>query len=413
MTQRITDRNIWLINATILLVGMAYGMAISILAVFLDNRGYAEGDIGALAAWFALGIVAFSIPAGTVIRKTSARLTLVVSIICYAVAVAIFPWVADNFWQAAAVRFVDGAASVGIWVSCETIVLSRAGERHKAYVTTLYAISIAIGYMVGPFIATVLAQYLPLEAAFVGAGIISMLTGGFVMWRLDGDRGGRPENSPSADELPPDTVPQTPIGKLTWQIKTSCVGTFCYGYFQASVVLFLPLYLIQSKGLEASETFMIPGFFALGMLLCSNAAGRLGDRYGHLLLMRVLGVVGTFTVVGFVLLDTFWMMALAITLAGATLAAISPISLALQGVIVKPNDYSRSNAVYNAFYASGMLIGPPLSSRIFADFGGAAMLYHLGALWAAFVVFAIIFWRDDPATRNDPESTPSPDAPAV
>ena len=412
---RIKDSNVWLINATILLVGMAYGMAISILAVFLSGRGYTESDIGALAAWFALGIVAFSIPAGAVIRKTSARSTLIFSLLFYAIAVAAFPFVANNFWQAAAVRFVDGAASVGIWVSCETILLSRAGEKHKAFATTLYAISIALGYMLGPFAATIMVTQLPIEGAFMGAGLISMLTLGLVLWRLDGDRGGQPQNGAYPEEHALENEPQTALLTLTWRIKTSCFGTFAYGYFQASVVLFLPLYLIASKGIDADLTITIPGFFALGMLLFSNAAGRLGDRYGHLLLMRLLAVPGCFTVVAFVLLDEFWMMAIAVTMAGATLASISPISLALQGVIVKPNDYSRSNAIYNAFYAGGMLLGPPLSSRLIRDFDGSVMLYHLGALWAAFIVFAIVFARDDPATRVDllPPSTPTPDAPVM
>ena len=41
MFSEIKDRNIWLVNATIAVVGMAYGMAIAILAVFLNQRGYA------------------------------------------------------------------------------------------------------------------------------------------------------------------------------------------------------------------------------------------------------------------------------------------------------------------------------------------------------------------------------------
>ena len=46
-----------------------------------------------------------------------------------------------------------------------------------------------------------------------------------------------------------------------------------------------------------------------------------------------------------------------------------------------------------------MLLGPPLSSMFFRRFGGAAMLYHLAALWAAFVLFARVFAADDPEYR--------------
>src|SRR5688572_27139331 len=132
MTRRIADRNIWLVNATILLVGIAYGLAIAILAVFLDARGYGERDIGQLAVWFALGIVVFSLPAGRFIEWLSPRTTLLVSVLGYAGAVALFPYAVSSFPLAALVRFFDGAFSVGIWVSCETILLMRASPEHKA-----------------------------------------------------------------------------------------------------------------------------------------------------------------------------------------------------------------------------------------------------------------------------------------
>jgi MFS family permease len=162
------------------------------------------------------------------------------------------------------------------------------------------------------------------------------------------------------------------------------------------VVLFLPLFLIESKGITREQTILIPAFFAVGMLLFSNVAGRLGDRFGHLLLMRVLGAIGTMMIVGFVVLSSYAAMCCAVFVAGASLATISPVSLALQGVIVEPQDYSRSNAIYNVFYAAGMLTGPLASSFIFGHSGGGAMLVHLAIMWTSFVLFTVAFANDDP-----------------
>jgi predicted MFS family arabinose efflux permease len=398
--RRIKDRNIWLVNGTILMVGLAYGVVISLLAVFLKGRGYPENDIGSLAVWFALGIVTFSLPAGKVIAALSARGTLIVSIAGYAVTVALFPVVADNFWLAAADRFFDGAFSVGIWVSCETIILSRAGDSHKAFVTTLYAIAIALGYIFGPFCARAIITTWSMPVAFWFASAVAAATALVVWWRLDGDV----EHEEQEDER---DRAITPMAALAWKIKTSLFGTFAYGYFQASVVLFLPLYLIQAKGIAEEQTILIPGFFAIGMLAFTNLAGRLGDRHGHLLLMRALATLGSITVLAFVLLENYWAMCFAVMLAGATLASISPVSLALQGVIAEPRDYHRSNAVYNAFYAAGMLFGPALSGRIYQAMGGPAMLYHLAAMWVAFVAFTIVFARDDPAARRGLDAEPA------
>ena len=56
---------------------------------------------------------------------------------------------------------------------------------------------------------------------------------------------------------------------------------FAYGYFQASAVLFLPLYPMQQKHVAEEQTILVPAFFAGGMPLFSNVAGRSG-RFGHL-----------------------------------------------------------------------------------------------------------------------------------
>lgn len=398
MRVKIKDPNLWLINATILLVGVACGMAIALLAIHLDGRGYEKESIGTLAAWFALGIVGFSFPMSALIEKITARRMLVASLFVYAMTVAVFPFVTHSFTLAALVRVVDGAASAGMWIGCETILLQRAEKDQKAALTALYAAAIAIGYMVGPFLSKLVVHFASIETAFLCAGVVSAATGVLVMVRLDPDP---PTASLDAAHGLVDAGGPSSFSSIVWRIKNSCFGNFAYGYFQASVVLFLPLYLIASKGVTAEQTIIIPGFFAFGMLTFVRVAGWFGDRHGHLLTMRILGTFGLLTVLGFVVLDNFWLMCAAVAVAGASIASISPISLALQGVILRPSEYGRGNAVYNGFYAAGMLLGPPISGRLFNRFGGPVMLYHLAGLWAAFVVFTILFANDDPARAGD------------
>jgi len=393
--QRIGDRNILVVYAATLLLCTGYGLSISLTALHLDALHFSRDDIGNLAAWFALGIVALSLPMGGLIRRFSARAVLVCALLGYGVCVAAFPHLV-SFRAIATARALDGAFSVGVWVASETILLSRAGSTHKAFVTSLYAVTVALGYVLGPLVARAVVGFATPQAAFAVAGLLSLSAAMVVGLRLDADV---PETH-GDDDGAGHALPPTPSAALTWRIKTSCFGTFAYGYFQASVVLFLPLFLIASKGVARAQTILIPAYFGAGMLLCSNAFGRLGDRIGHLQVMRALAVVGGAMTASFVLLDRFGWMAAAVFVAGASLASISPLSLALQGVVTAPRDYSRANAIYNTFYAAGMLLGPPLSSRIFMRWGGAMMLWHLAALWGAFVVFTAVFANDDPARQR-------------
>ena len=125
MLSRIKDKNIIIVYEAILVLGIAYGISIALIAHHLDVRGFSKLQLGSLASWFALGIVSLSLPMGAMIRRFSAKGTLVASLAGYAVSVSLFPML-TSFSAIAVDRFVDGACSVGIWVSCETIFLARA-----------------------------------------------------------------------------------------------------------------------------------------------------------------------------------------------------------------------------------------------------------------------------------------------
>jgi len=384
---RISDRNIWVVYAAILLLGVAYGVSIAVLAIHLDKHGIPKIAMGGLAAAFAFGIVAGALPAGALVQRFGAKKTLWIALFGYAACVGVFPFLGTTTALSVA-RFFDGAFSVSVWVAAETALLSRSDASNKAFVMSLYAMSIAVGYVLGPLLATLVVRGAGTGATFVVAGVLAIGAAAVV---LVGFREGATTHAHAHAE-----GERLPAVNVLWRTKTSCFGTFSYGYFQASVVLFLPLYLIESKGIPEARTILITAFFAAGMLLASTMVSRLGDRHGHLLVMRFLGAIGGAMVASFVLLPTFEAMCAAVFVAGATLASISPVSLALQGVIVPPQDLGRANAFYNAAYASGMLLGPPVSSVLFTRFGGGPMLLHLAGLWAAFVVFATAFSRDDP-----------------
>jgi MFS family permease len=391
LSRRITDRNIWIILAAVLLLGVAYGTSIAVLAIHLDAHGIPELAMGGLAAAFATGIILLAVPAGIFVRRFGPKRTMLVALVCYAACVATFPFLSTTFGLSIA-RFFDGASSACIWVAAETALLSRADKANKAFVMSLYAIALAIGYCVGPFVSRGLVRASGTAATFVAAGVLAIVAAVVIATRLDKDGEARQEEAKEA-------ASGTPALTVFWRVKTSCLATFSYGYFQASVVLFLPLYLMKSKSIPKDDTILITAFFAGGMLAMATWISKIGDRRGHLLVMRALGAIGGAMVASFVLLSSFQLMCAAVFVAGATLASISPVSLALQGVITPQADLGRANAFYNAAYAAGMLIGPPISSLLLTSYGGAAMLFHLAGLWGVFVAFTVVFAGDDPRSR--------------
>jgi MFS family permease len=391
---RIPDKNIWFVYLTILVLSIAYGLAIALTPEVLAHRELTEGQVGQLASWFGFGIVSFAIPSGAIIRRFSARNTLAVCILGYALMIGLFPFLHD-YPTIAACRYLDGAFSVGAWVSCETLLLWRSKQDSKAFVTSLYAIATAMGYVIGPVGAFLVSDTLTPDQLFVVAGCIAACASVIGRVLLEADPV-LPEDAATHHEGSAHTLTKTDWAGLAWRIKTSSAATFVTGFFQASAVLFLPRYMHVVKHVPEEQTRLVVAFSAAGMLVFSNIAGRIGDKRGHLLVMRTLATVGVIGMIAFIPLPSFWMMAVVMFFAGGSLASMPPLSLALQGVIAKPSEYAQSNSIFNVFFATGLLLGPLLSGLAFEQWGGEKILYLFAALWGAFVLVSWVFRRDDP-----------------
>ena len=99
--------------------------------------------------------------------------------------------------------------------------------------------------------------------AVVLSSVLAILSGALISARLDPDVKESSEDAPAVTPgAEPKTGAATSVWTILWQIKTSCFGTFAYGYFQASVVLFLPLYLRDAKHITEGQTLIedvLPG----------------------------------------------------------------------------------------------------------------------------------------------------------
>lgn len=402
------DHNIRVAYLLCLTLGVAYGMVLAIVSLYLSGeRGYDDPTIAGMAAFFSVGIAACAVPMGILVRKLTPRIVLAISLLGYGLAVAVFPFM-PSFAGLAGARAFDGAFSVGVWITLETILLMRTTSLNRGFVTSLYSIVLAVGYVLGSVITYVMTKFWPDWIVFVAAGGLAALgaLGGLVLL----DKNIQPvEGSEHAVEAASGHTGAHPVvegsstglsmASLYWRIKTACLPTFMYGYFQASLVLFLPLFLIEERGIGADETKLMVAFFSIGMVVCVGFVGHLGDRVGHLKIMRALVSIGALITASVVFLPSYPLIAAAVFIAGGALAPLWPLGLALQSLIVDPRDYNRSNALLNASYAIGTLAGPIVSGFLKRAYGGELMFLHLAALWLVVLGATIAFRRDDPSLR--------------
>ena len=147
LSSRLPDRNLWVVYRTMLVLSTAYGIALAVLPIVLEDRHIDHAVVGELASWFALGLVVFAAPSGAIIRRLSVRVVLPVCILGYGVMIAIIPLL-SSYGALAVDRFVDGMFSMGAWMSAETLLLWRSNRENKALATSLSATFTMFGYVV-------------------------------------------------------------------------------------------------------------------------------------------------------------------------------------------------------------------------------------------------------------------------
>src|SRR5690606_28309374 len=182
-----------------------------------------------LAMFFSIGIAAFSVPMGLLVKKLSPRTMLSVALLGYAGATAIFPFLL-TFGGLASARGLDGAFSVGVWVSLETILLMRTSSAHRGLITSLYTISMAVGYGVGAVFGWIIMLTYPMPMVFVSAGLFASLAALVAYVFLDRDIRPIAGSDHAVEEaLKQAPRPETPIVvaaerpsilQLYWKIKT-------------------------------------------------------------------------------------------------------------------------------------------------------------------------------------------------
>ncbi len=401
LRERLPDRNLWVVYRTMLVLSTAYGIALANLPSLLAHHHIEAGVVGELASWFALGLVLFAAPSGAVIRRFSARVVLPVSILGYGAMIALLPLL-TSYSALAVDRFVDGLFSMGAWMSGETLLLWRANRQNKALAMSLSATFTMIGYVIGPAFSYAVSGWIVPDVRFYLAGGIAVAAAIVCATGLDPD----PRPSARQEEAEVKGAP-APFAEgfwgsagLAYRMKVSCAATFASGFFQASGALFIPRFLVEEKHVPEEQASLVVAFAAAGMLLISNFAARAGDKFGHLAVMRILAIAGMVAMMAFLPLDSFPLMAVAILVAGGCFSSMPPLSLALQGVIVSPAEYTRSNSIFNVFFASGLVVGPLFTGRVFSAFGGSAIVVLFAGIWLAFVIVSVVFRKDDPRARG-------------
>ena len=353
MSQR---RALWTIYASVAISYLGVGLVAPLISIVLSQHGADTFVVGLVGTTMFTFFTLAAFPIGYLTDRVGARPVLSGGLIVYGTAIFMFSQIRP-IWLFFAVRAIEGVGAAAISVATETMIGAMSDPSERAKRMSYYALSVGLGWAMGPVGGTTLFQ-IHHSLPFVGCCGLSL----------------------AAALLVSAYAPQTNSGDhhvgslwsvLTRKMVVPVSAGSIYGYLMSSLITLFPLYL-KDKGIPEVLMGTILTSVIVGTIVCQIPLGWAADFYGK---DKVLLGCGLLLAVLFWLLplsSAWWYYVGIGTIVGGLAGSLYPIGLSIVGSAVRPARLGAATSLFSLAFGTGSLVGPSLS--------GLAM-HHLGYNW--------------------------------
>ncbi|VTM42623.1 MFS-type transporter protein ycaD [Klebsiella quasipneumoniae] len=296
------------------------------------------------------GNLAGTLLAGWVIKRLGFNRSYYLASLIFAVG-CVGLGITVGFWTWLSWRFIAGVGCAMIWVVVESALVcsgtSRSRGRLLAAYMMVYYVGTVLGQLMVSKLPTDLMSVLPWVTGLALAAILPLL-----FTRIMGQA-----------EEPHETVRIWPMLKLR-QARHGVNGCIISGIVLGSLYGLMPLWLNHQGVSDAGIGFWMAVMVSAG-ILGQWPVGRLADRYGRLLVLRVQVFV---VILGCLAMLSQAAMAPALFVLGASGFTLYPVAMAWACEKVEHHQLVAMNQALLMSYTIGSLLGPTLTAMLMQNF---------------------------------------------
>jgi MFS family permease len=372
-------------------VSLGYGSIYALLADLRDTYGFSEAQLGAIAAaGFLTGLIAQLFLARLADRGRAAL--MVRGGLVAAAAAMIGTSVADHFWTFLLSRILLGLGSGAVAPAIRRIVIADSTERLGANLGRLASFELA-GFVLGPVLAAVIAQFLGIRAPFIFlAALFAVALASSLRLNLSA--------GPQSDA--PRVIRRLLAVPTMRAALASCVAFYItVGTFEAVWAV-----LLRDKGASTWLIGLTLSLFTVPMIFLAPLGGRLSQSRGPMRVASVSIALATACTFSYGVLPGLWallIVSLVHAFADSFTMPANQVAAAMAGSV---QDASSSQGLLGATGLAAAGLSGLLSGYVYEHFGRAALFGGAAVLMAGCLMLALSFVRTDlrPAVATPGES---------
>lgn len=358
-----------------------------------------KGELGLTATQFGTAVSAFfwiyapvQLVIGWLCDRVSVYRLMAWGVILWAVSTLMMGFV-GGFVSLLVLRVILGVGESVVFPASGKIIARHVPAEGRGLANAWCAAGIALGPAIGTLAGGMILATLGWRAIFIAFGLATLLW--LLPWRRVVDA--LPTITDSAVERP------VPVGRLIskWSLWAMGIGHAAGNFSFYFLLAFLPLYLVQQRGLSIAEMTLLATLGYATQGAAAFALGAWSDRWtksgrSEAAMRRAMLIAGqavaALCILGIAITDSIAMIGLLLCAAGVATASLSMNLYSVAQMFAGPRAAGSWIGIQNALGNVSGIVGPVISGIIIdrsgydSAFYLAAAVAAFGALWWAFGV---------------------------
>lgn len=361
------SRPVLLLLAGLLLLTISIAVLNTLVPLWLSHASLPTWQVGLVSSSYFTGNLAGTLLAGVLIKRFGFIRSYHMACLLFALATAALG-LADGFPSWLLLRFLAGVACALIWVVVES-ALMRSGTVHTrgqllAAYMMIYYLGTVVGQLLLSGVATALTAVLPWAVSLMVSAMLPL-------WFA-------PLAPPSA------SAPRVALWPMLLR-RNARLGVNCCiisGIVLGSLYGLMPLYL-SHLGLSDGHVGYWMALLVSAGILGQWPVGRLADRYGRLMVLRVLVFM---VILGSLAMLSHAAMAPALFVLGCSGFTLYPVAMSWACEKVSPDELVAMNQALLLSYTLGSLFGPSMTAMLMQRYSDHLLFVMIAAVALVYLV---------------------------